>query len=425
MHNYINIMWCIFLVDALFGLYNRFRRWYDKNIEGVVIGKFFPLHKGHIHLIKNAVQSKVEYLHIIICYKRIENPSIYLRGNWMIESVKLLMKDLGYKLTAVGAVGLGMYGFTHNESKIEKTIFIHDLEDKDYDRTDFALWAKLTIDKIGSTPNKVFTSEDYGYNYATCIGGGCKHHLIDKERITYPVSGTLVRKNPVKYLSYLPKLVNQYYQKYIGVKRVVIVGPELTGKTSLCKILAKHYSIPFTHEYGRDKTIEKYNKKDFQWTDGDFLDIATKQSEIEDDCKHECLKITHPGAKFIICDTDVLATIVWYKRYMNKSNTNLKTFLKERGVADFYILTDDSAPFVQDGYRDGEHLRNWMYKEFVEVLEENNCEYGIIKGSYKDKESKSIELINRNIYNCEKEPTTNKRSETLPGFYNVNLEDMV
>ena len=69
----------------------------------------------------------------------------------------------------------------------------------------------------------------------------------------------------------------------------------------------------------------------------------------------------------LICDTDVLATAVWHERYLGTRSSSGEALAKER-VPDLYILTGDEIPFVQDGLRDGEHVRDWMTGRFRELL---------------------------------------------------------
>ena len=60
---------------------------------------------------------------------------------------------------------------------------------------DSKAWAEYTVRILGRAPDVVFTSEEYGQRWAKFLG--CLHILVDMERLTVPVSGTLVRKNPI------------------------------------------------------------------------------------------------------------------------------------------------------------------------------------------------------------------------------------
>lgn len=83
--------------------------------------------------------------------------------------------------------------------------------------------------------------------------------------------------------------------------------------------------------------------------------------------------------RILVCDTDVLSTGIWHERYM-------KTRSKEiEGIAavhrhDLYLLTDCDLPFVQDGLRDGESIREWMTQRFAQVLTERGLPWMKISG---------------------------------------------
>lgn len=384
----IVVMWCIFLLNALYGLYSWFMRWYKTKdcpllCTALVIGKFYPLHNGHLHLIEKALCHNIDKLNIIICYRKDEYPSRILRIKWMNNCILDMINNLNYSILESRD---NFYKFKDIEGK-EKVIFIKELEDREYDQVDSSLWAKLTLEII-DCPNIVFTSEDYGYTYAKCLseqsGKNCVHIQVDKERKTFPISGTMVRSDALKYKKFIPKLVHKYYNN----RKIVILGPESTGKTTLCKELSNIYETLTTHEYGRDITVEKYDKHSYIWTDEDFIKIVDKQIEIEENIKDKT------QSNIYFCDTDILATSVWYKRYMNKECCIFDDKIKNR-LGDLYLLTDPTmSPFVQDGYRDGEHLRLWMFNEFIITLEKYKCKYKILRGTFNEQKEQAQEYVN-------------------------------
>jgi HTH-type transcriptional repressor of NAD biosynthesis genes len=179
--------------------------------QGLVVGKFYPPHKGHKYLIDTA-QSQCEKVTVIVCYKQTETIPGTLRAQWLQE--------------------------IHPGARI---ILIEDYKLADDDSEG---WAAYTKEILGYTPNAVFTSEDYGDLYAKFMG--CVHVLVDKERATIPVSGTLVRSDPLQHLNYLEPTVRSYF-----VKRVCVLGAESTGTTTLARALAEHYQTAWALEYGR------------------------------------------------------------------------------------------------------------------------------------------------------------------------------
>jgi HTH-type transcriptional repressor of NAD biosynthesis genes len=73
------------------------------------------------------------------------------------------------------------------------------------------------------------------------------------------------------------------------------------------------------------------------------------------------------GGRLLICDTDALATSIWHERYLGTRSPDVEALAAGRTYA-LYVLTADDIPFVQDGTRDGEHLRGWMTDRFRQAL---------------------------------------------------------
>jgi HTH-type transcriptional repressor of NAD biosynthesis genes len=210
---------------------------------------------------------------------------------------------------------------------------------------------------LGRVPDVVFTSEDYGARFAGHLG--CRHVLVDRDRKRFTISGTEIRKSPLSHLQYLAPCVRAYF-----VKRICIVGAESTGTTTLAKRLARHYETTWVTEYGRTYSEEKLAKAGsmsaISWTTGDFIQIARTQLLNEDLAAREANRL-------LICDTDALATAIWHERYLEFRSPLVEEVSAGRRY-DLYIVTDCHIPFVQDGTRDGEHLRQWMTDRFKSLL---------------------------------------------------------
>lgn len=148
------------------------------NTSGLIIGKFYPLHKGHNFLIDTAL-SQVDELTIIIGEKKYHDIPGSVRAEWI--------KKVHPKVHHVYVI------------KEEKDI------------SDPTIWAQETIKLIGHKPDFVFSSEDYGETFAKSLGS--THVLVDKERVQIPISATKIRSNPLNYLAYLDPIVQEYFVK--------------------------------------------------------------------------------------------------------------------------------------------------------------------------------------------------------------------
>jgi HTH-type transcriptional regulator, transcriptional repressor of NAD biosynthesis genes len=322
-----------------------------KKITGVVIGKFYPLHKGHNYLIETAL-SQVDELTVIVGhrkphYKNGQLISGYQRASWI--------------------------------KQIHPTVHKIYIVDDKYDIDDPKIWAENAIRLIGHKPDLVFTSENYGEPFAKTMGS--KHILVDKARLKVPISGTKVRTNPLKNLEFLHPIVRAYF-----VKRVAIVGAESSGKTTLAKDLAKHFKTNWVPEYGRMYSEGKLFNNYGTWDSAEFVHIAQKQNEMED-------KLAETAEKVLICDTNAFATSIWHERYMKFFSESVQNLAKKRKY-DLVIVTDASIRFEQDGTRDGEHIRNWMQQRFLDELEKSHVPYIFLSGSREKRLKEATNQIN-------------------------------
>ncbi len=290
--------------------------------RGLIVGKFYPPHRGHKHLIDTA-RAQVDELYVIVCGKPEHVPAGELRAAWLRE--------------------------------IHRDVCVLLIDDQ-LDADDSQLWAENSIRWLGFTPDVVFTSEDYGANFARHLG--CAHVLVDQARLAVPVSGTMVRADPLRCWDFLEPPVRAYY-----AKRVCLIGAESTGKTTLARALAAHYRTVWVPEYGRDYSERKLAQtgRYDDWRSDEFVHIARVQCEWEDAAARQANRL-------LICDTDAFATSIWHRRYMNVREPEVEAIVAAHGRPDLYLLTDVNTPFVQDGTRDGELIREWMHATFVAEL---------------------------------------------------------
>jgi HTH-type transcriptional repressor of NAD biosynthesis genes len=315
--------------------------------RGVVIGKFYPPHRGHKYLIDTA-RSQCEELGVIVCWKKGQEISGVERARWI--------------------------------QQIHPDVRVMLLDDDRLSDDDSEGWAKNTLAVLGYVPDAVFTSEAYGDPYASFMG--TVHVLVDKERTHVPISATMVRSDPMKYTEFLEPVVRAYFAKHICV-----LGAESTGTTTLSKELAAHYKTVWVPEYGRMYSEGKfYGDKNADWRTEEFVTIAKAQCALED-------TLAEASNGLVICDTDAFATSVWHERYMGSRSKEVEAIAARRAY-DLYLLTGDEIPFEQDGTRDGEHIRHDMHKRFIERLEEEKKKYVILSGSRAERLAKAIEEIN-------------------------------
>ena len=96
--------------------------------------------------------------------------------------------------------------------------------------------------------------------------------------------------------------------------------------------------------------------------------------------------------RILICDTNAFATTLWHRRYVGGDYVPLTEFA--RGArADLYLLTGNEIPFVQDGLRDGEHIRHDMHRWFEEELSRQDVPWKLLRGDRAQRLEEALKLV--------------------------------
>lgn len=175
--------------------------------------------------------------------------------------------------------------------------------------------------------------------------------------------------------------------------KVVLYGPESTGKSSLARALASYYDTVYVEEYSRiyANSKAKLNQK---LTKNDVLPIAIGQMHLE----NEQLKIAN---KLLICDTDLLETKVYSEFYYDGFCPDILKKYALENAYDLYFLTYIDTPWEADGIRDQPNTRLQMFTAFEQALIDSKKRYSIVKGSFEQRLNLCITQINEllNIVN--------------------------
>ena len=318
--------------------------------RGVIVGKFYPFHNGHKYLIDTAL-SQVDELTVLVG----DNPAYRIDARTRVAWIQ----DACPQATVLA---------------------IPEVPAPD----DSPGWAAHTRAFLGYAPDVVFTSEDYGDAYAASLGA--RHVMVDHARARVPCSGTMIRADPLAHFDYLPAAVRAWF-----ARRVVVVGAESTGTTTLARALAEHYHTAWVPEYGRfyweGKVITHTAGEAAQWDSGEFVHIARMQAAMED-------QLARSANRLLICDTDPFATSLWHRRYLGANAQSMQV----RAIADarrydLYLLTGDDIPFVQDGTRDGERIRHQMHAWFIEALQGSGRPYALLTGAHAERLQAAIAQV--------------------------------
>ncbi len=185
----------------------------------------------------------------------------------------------------------------------------------------------------------------------------------------------------------------KFAQQPSNIIKVVLFGPESTGKTTLSEQLARHYNTVWVPEYAREYLQNKWNNVRKTCEPSDILPIAEGQMKLENE-------LTKKTNDILICDTNLLETKVYSEAYYIGSCDPLleKYALKNR--YNLYFLTYIDTPWVGDDLRDKPNEREQMFQYFKNTLEKYKCPFILLKGDKKTRLNTAInhidKLLNKN-----------------------------
>lgn len=176
------------------------------------------------------------------------------------------------------------------------------------------------------------------------------------------------------------------------VVKIVLFGPESTGKTTLSQQLASYYNTLWVPEYAREYLQDKWDREQKTCEPHDLLPIAEGQIRLENE-------YTEKVKDLLICDTDLLETKVYSEAYyLGYTDPILEKYALENQY-DLYLLTYIDTPWVKDDLRDKPDEREKMYLYFKDTLEKYNRNFVILKGEPEKRLKIAIKHIDQILAN--------------------------
>jgi HTH-type transcriptional repressor of NAD biosynthesis genes len=334
---------------------------------GFIGGKYLIPHQGHVFAVITA-STMVEELHVIVTYDT-EYERNTLFTNAVIEHIPITIRLRWWRQI----------------TKDMPHVHVHAIEQKETGQ--FADWedgaAKIRF-AIKKNITHVFSSEHKYDVYFKALYPKAKHIVIDAERSTYNISATMLRTEGVmKHWNMIPDIIKPHF-----VKKVVVVGTESTGKSTLVRNLAKLYNTNYVEEFGR----VFYE----QLGDG-VVDVSlpTDYAEIAMQHKLNEKKQAETANKVLFIDTEANVT-QYYSRLYADHFDGIVDSIASRQDYDLWLFLEPDVEWVNDGTRTfGEHeVRKKNNELLKKMLDERGVEYISISGSYLDRVEKSMRHIN-------------------------------
>jgi HTH-type transcriptional regulator, transcriptional repressor of NAD biosynthesis genes len=298
---------------------------------GLVVGKFSPLHRGHLWLVEQAA-SRCERV-LVLSYSEPELPGCdaQSRRRWLeaaFPAHEVVVVDPAWLAAACAARGVPARTLPANASD-------------DATQQHFLAW--LLAQVLQRRPDAMFASEPYLVPCAAVLGRTLGHTVTpvmgDPARTGLPIRASHIRERPSALLHWLPPHVRADL-----VPRIALLGGESSGKTTLAAALAAQLGTRWVCEYGR----ELWERKGGALEEQDLLHIAREQVRRE-------AEAAATAAPVLVCDTSPLTTLGYSLWSHGRADPRLQA-LAERPYA-LNVLCGDDIAFVQDGTRQGEAFR--------------------------------------------------------------------
>jgi NadR type nicotinamide-nucleotide adenylyltransferase len=169
------------------------------------------------------------------------------------------------------------------------------------------------------------------------------------------------------------------------MKKVVIIGPESTGKSTLSEQLATHYKTVWCPEFAREYLKENGTDYSFE----DLLNIARGQVTLEDNF----LNMAKNGFYFI--DTDMYVMKVWCEVAFNNCHTWILKEIAARNY-DLILLCDTDLPWIKDDLREYPDLdtRRRLFKMYKDLLVNQRTKWAVVSGNYAERLQVALSVIN-------------------------------
>ena len=333
---------------------------------GVFPGKFYPPHRGHLSAILKA-GTQCRKLYVVVSYHKEHESTMCFPD----EFCPITLND------RVRWLSIELQNFEHI-----KVIGMDEAGLPPYPNG-WPEWCKLLNDTVPEKFDAVFGSDIvYATNGYTTYFPDVKYVIGDQNREQIHISATEIRSNPYKYWDYILGSARPHF-----AKRILICGTESCGKSTLTKVLAKHYNTAWTEEEGRYYSTRYLGGNESVFNSDDFFNICCEQRQVEN-------KALESANKLVFFDTDAVITQYYCEMYTGHQNPRIEAFI-DPSRYDYLLFMAPDVEWVPDGFRfKSEQEERERLDEKLYSMYHARCFRNIIyiEGDYQQRLEKAIQI---------------------------------
>lgn len=338
----------------------------SKRKIGMYSGKFLPIHLGHVNAMVMA-STIVDELHVVVTHDE-EYERQFFEGTGMKPIPAVQRLRWWSEITA---------DLDH--------VFVHSVEEKQTGEfNDWLVGAEKIKAEVGKEIDTVFSSESSYHEYYNELYPDAEHIVLDNDRELFNISAMQIRDDgPYVHWDMIPKEVHPYF-----VKKVVVIGTESSGKSTLVRNLARVYNTSYVEEYGRTY-YEKFKDSMSITLESDYHEIAFEHKY------HERMQERNAN-RVLFIDTEAIVTQYYSELYVGRK-LDILTEVARLQDYDLHIYLEPDVEWVNDGMREhgDQSIREKNNRILKKMFDEAGVNYITVSGSYEERFEKCKELVKR------------------------------
>ena len=328
---------------------------------GFLGGKFLPFHQGHLYMILRA-STMVDKLYVVLTSSQNRDKELCDR-----DGIKYMPADV--RMSWIGA----------SVADLENIDVINIIDDQWNDNYNWEEGSNKIRQAIPEKLTHVFSSEPEYDKYFKAYYPGTEHIVVDEGRNAVSISATELRRDLYKHWDMLPVTVRPFF-----VKKVVLIGTESCGKSTLTKKLAKFYNTNFVHEVGKDDYTYKYKNfltpEMFISTVMDHFRLIERRMEVAN--------------KVVFIDTEAVVTQFYLEVYTGQKSALIDEVIKLQEF-DLILYMEPDVKWVDDGTRflGADEQRSASNAKLKKMFDDYGFKYITVSGNYEERFKKARELV--------------------------------